>query len=119
MPRNDLRSPDSRPYRNYNVQTIESAVEKVKNGEVTMRAAAEHFKIPFGTLHNRSTGKHTKKPGGITIPTHEEEIAIIQNVTTCADWGYPLNVLDLRHITKAYLRQYWKTCSCLQRQSPR
>lgn len=103
MPRKYVRSPGTRPYRNYSVQTLESAVEKVKNGEMTMRAASKHFKVPFGTLHNRLTGKHTKHPGGVTILSHEEEVAIIQNVTTCADWGYPLTVLDLRHFTKAYL----------------
>lgn len=103
MPRNHVRKLGARKYRDYSTDKLDIAVEKVLAKEISMRQASINYKIPFGTLHNKIKKKHTLSIGGQTALRKEEEIGIIRNVVTCAEWGFPLNILDLRMFTKIYL----------------
>ncbi|KAF0746387.1 Uncharacterized protein FWK35_00024203 [Aphis craccivora] len=59
--------------------------------------------IPYGTLHNRYHGKHTKGIGGQIVFSNEEEKVMINAVIKCVDWGYSLTLMDLRIVAKSYL----------------
>lgn len=41
----------------------------------------------------------------VTIFSEAEEKALIKGVMKCADWGFPLNINDLRMFVKYYLGQ--------------
>lgn len=42
--------------------TVEDALNKIVNGEMSILAASKKYKIPYGTLHNRHNGKRGNKP---------------------------------------------------------
>lgn len=68
-----------------------------------MRAAVSEYSIPFGTLNNKFHGRHTRSAGRQPALSTAEEVALIDAAVKCADWGFPLDLLDLRMLTKAYL----------------
>lgn len=118
MPRVHTRKLGSRTYHNYSDSVLAEAILKVENGELSMRAASKKYKISFGTLHNRLQGKHSKPIGGQTVLSKEEEECIIHSVTTCADWGYPMTILDLRLFAKSYLDSVGRQVNAFQNNLP-
>ncbi|KAG5864715.1 hypothetical protein JTB14_017859 [Gonioctena quinquepunctata] len=81
---------------------LEEALGKVVDGTLFIREATRQFGIPFGTLYNRFEGIHGNNPGRPTIFTHDEELAILKSAAKCADWGFPLSLLDMRIMAKYY-----------------
>uniref|UniRef100_A0A915KMD0 Uncharacterized protein n=1 Tax=Romanomermis culicivorax TaxID=13658 RepID=A0A915KMD0_ROMCU len=59
--------------------------------------------ISKSTLHNKYKSNHSKKVGRPTVFTQEEELAFIDVLIKVAEWGFPLSILDLKHIVKGYL----------------
>lgn len=43
-----------------------------------------------------------KPQGGQTALTEADEEYLITNINACAEWGYPLDTMDLRFIVKMY-----------------
>jgi len=86
----------SRPYADRTDEVVEEALNKVADGELSILKASKIYKIPYGTLHNRFTGKHGKTPGGQTIFSDEDEKNMIAAVSKCGEWGFPLTLMDLR-----------------------
>ena len=43
--------------RQWKDEDLQRAVEKVRGGELSVRAAAKHYKIPKSTLHDYIKGK--------------------------------------------------------------
>lgn len=93
----------TRSYKNYTEEQLNEAIQKVADGELSMKAAAARYKIPFGTIHNKFHGKHIKNTGGQPIFSNAEEMAIINAAAKCSDWGFPLDLLDIRMLAKSYL----------------
>lgn len=106
MVRNYKKTPGTRHYKNYTDETLEEALQKVTNGDLSINAASVNYKIPFGTLYNRYKGMHGSTPGGQPVFTYVEEVAILKAAATCADWGFPLTSFDLRMFAKTYLDQH-------------
>lgn len=109
MVRTYKKTAGSRNYKNYTEETLEEAIEKITNNELSINAASLQYKIPFGTLYNKYKGLHGRTPGAQPVFTHNEEIAILRAAATCGDWGFPLTLLDLRMFAKAYLDKQGKT----------
>lgn len=109
MVRTYKKTPGTRNYKNYTEETLEEALEKITNGEMSINAASLFYKIPFGTLYNKYKGMHGSTPGGQSVFTHAEEVAILGAAATCADWGFPLHTFDLRMFAKSYLDQQGRT----------
>lgn len=105
MVRNYKRIAGTREYKNYTQETLEEALEKITDGDMSINAASLKYKIPFGTLYNKFKGMHGSTPGGQPVFTHAEEVAILRTAATCADWGFPLTTFDLRMFAKSYLDQ--------------
>lgn len=100
MVRNYNKIVGGRSYKNYTKDQLNEALQKVVNGELTVRAAVVQYKIPFGTLKNPFHGRHIRSVGGQRIFSAKEEAALI---IKCSDWEYPIHLLDLRILAKAYL----------------
>lgn len=47
------------------------------------------------TLRDYIKGIHTKSVGRQTVLSHEEESVLCERIITLADWGFPLDILDL------------------------
>jgi hypothetical protein len=103
MVRNYKRSPGTRPYKNYTDDLLNEAKENVSKGKMSLAKASKIYKIPLGTLHNKLNGKHSKKNRGQSVLSETEERSMLDSILVAADWGYPLNSLDFRFYTKAYL----------------
>ncbi|KAG5879456.1 hypothetical protein JTB14_025122 [Gonioctena quinquepunctata] len=50
----------------------------------------------------KALGKVDNNPGRPTIFTHDGELAILKSAAKCADWGFPLSLLDMRMMAKYY-----------------
>jgi len=92
----------ARTYANYSDSSVEEALLKIANGELSVLAASKKYSIPYGTLHNRYHGKHTKGIGGQIVFSNEEEKVMINAVIKCVDWGYSLTLMDLRYDINYY-----------------
>ncbi|KAJ8967133.1 hypothetical protein NQ314_003067 [Rhamnusium bicolor] len=67
------------------------------------KAASQLYKISYGTLYNKFHGKHVRRTGGQTVFTDLEETAILNSALKCADWRFPLDLLEIRMLAKKYL----------------
>ncbi|KAB0804586.1 hypothetical protein PPYR_01556 [Photinus pyralis] len=103
MPRSYKRKLGARRYRDYDDQSVEGALQRVIDDGWSLRKAAKEFKIPYGTLNNRYHGRHIKCNGGQTIFNLVEERSILKCAGVCGEWGFPLNLSDLRHMAKNLL----------------
>lgn len=111
MPRSYKRKLGSRRYRDYTDQQLESALQKVTDEGWSLRKASKIYKIPYGTLNNKYHGRHIRSSGGQSVFTFNEEKSIIKCATTCGEWGFPLNMTDLRHLAKNLLDTQGRTVS--------
>jgi hypothetical protein len=102
VPRKYIKKLGARAYANYSDASVEEALLKIANGELSVLAASKKYSIPYGTLHNRYHGKHTKGIGGQTVFSNEEEKVMINAVIKCGDWGFPLTLMDLRYDINYY-----------------
>lgn len=118
MPRNYKKPLGSRNYKNYEESKVEKAIQAVLDGRCTLRGAAEEFNIPYGTIYNRYHGKHIKKPGAQPVFSEAQEKAILQSIAKCADWGFPLSLLDLRMFAKALLDRSGRIVAKFQNNIP-
>lgn len=79
MVRNYKRKAEARNYRTtYTSDDLAKAVEAVKSGQMKLKPAARHFKIPARTLHNKVHGAHEK-----TVTSCKIEIKKSQEGKTC------------------------------------
>lgn len=83
--------PPREPYKKYNRESLEKAVETVKNGGA-LRATAKQFKIPFATLQSRVSGKYPidTKPGPDPYLGVQEEKDLVDWVIQMSRCGFPI-----------------------------
>lgn len=94
--------PGSKRYRKHSPNAINIAVKAVQNG-MSYRKAAKQFGVPATVIHRHLKDPGTRKHGGQCELSEEVEEFLVKRLITCADWGYPLDTMDLRMIVKAYL----------------
>ena len=104
MPRQYVRKPGSRTYRNYSTDKLEEAMLEIIEGRLSILQASKEYNIPFGTLHNKLKGKHFGLVGAPTLLSKVEEDRIVQCLQICGDWGYPLDTDDIRITVQYYLK---------------
>lgn len=101
MPRK--RDPRCKEYRKYTEEQLAPAIRSVKMG-MPFRKAALKFDVPKTVLYRHCRfGKAMKTPGGQPVLSKEEEDIIVDRISICADWGYPLDTFGLRLLVKGYL----------------
>lgn len=105
MPRIYKPKPGAKTYKKHDLDIIKQALQDLNTSatsKLSIRAVAKKYDIPFSVLQ-RHNQKKMKLQGGQTALSPEVEERIVQNLNICADWGYPLEVIDLRYIIKMYL----------------
>lgn len=119
MVRHYKRKPGSRSYGNYSEEQINSALKDVCDNGMSLRQAAKKHKISYGTLNNKYHSKRIdKKSGGQPVFSQSEEKAIIAGILKCADWGYPLNLTEIRLFVKSYLEKQGRIVSKFSNNTP-
>ena len=78
-------------------------VAAIRNGAMSQRDAELIYNIPRTTLCNRVHERHDQNIGRPTTSTpQEEEVFAIRCITLC-NWGFPVDMLDLRMLVAGYL----------------
>lgn len=103
MPRNPKRALGTRPYRNYTEESLNEALQSIKNKSLSIRQAASKFGIPKNTLHLKSQEKHSNPVGRACVFTNEEELQFVGHIIAVSNYGFPVDMVDLRWIVKSYL----------------
>lgn len=101
MPRTYVKGNGKRAYGSYDEQAI-GAAEDVANG-MSLRTAATKHCICHVKLHNFIKGKHKQKPGRPPVLSEFEEAELATTIIQVLDWGFGLNELEVRLLTKGYL----------------
>lgn len=94
----------SRNYKtSYTKEQVAEAMDLVKTKKLSLKKGAAKFNIPLGTLWNKINLKHQGTPGHPIALTKLEEEAIVQYIIITAEWGFPLDRMDIRKYIRAYL----------------
>jgi hypothetical protein len=80
------------------------ALQAVEMG-CSQRKAAAVFNIPQTTLSDICRGLHKCATGGQTALSDEEEIENARAIATLGDWGFPLDILEVRIFISGFLRE--------------
>lgn len=92
----------ARKYRDYNENTLEMALQRIREG-MSSREAESQFNIPRRTLLNKLNQRHTGEVGRPTTLNEVEERHLADVLIVCAEFGSPMRELDLRMLVKNYL----------------
>ncbi|CAH0722756.1 unnamed protein product, partial [Brenthis ino] len=103
MPRVYKPDPTRKRYKKYSIEIIKKAVEEYASSRnLKLEDVAKKYGIHKSVLYRHST-RDMKQHGGQRALSDETEMLLIENINKCAEWGYPLDTLDLRYIVKMYL----------------
>lgn len=103
MVRHYKRKPGSRRYLDYSSDAMDMALTAVRDEHISINKASKQFGIAKGTLVNRCQNKHGLSVGKPTVLGRDEEDALVENIVTCAEWGFPVSRSDLQYLVKSYL----------------
>ena len=87
----------------WSFEDLTSAMDAVRNGNISIRQAAITYGIPRGTLHDKLTGRRQLEPTPSTQLTEEEEQQIVQWLKDMSANGFGRNKTDLLRTVKSYL----------------
>ena len=107
MPCNNKKKKE-RTFFKYSAKTMDYAIEAVRDGRLSMCGAVRKFNIPKGTLSNRLKGLHPGKLGRPPAITEEDERYLLSRILLRAQWGFPINKLEIRLSVKHYLDYHGK-----------
>lgn len=75
---------------------------------MTYREAQEVYGIHYSLIYRHVKNNDIKKQGGQTSLSLSEEKLLIDNILLCAEWGFPLDRLNLRLLVKGYFHRRGK-----------
>lgn len=90
-------------FMNYTPETLERALQDVRRGTRSIRDAAETYGIPKSTISDKLKNRHSKKQGGQTALSAEDERFLSEGIQKFGEWGFPLTRSDIRHLVKSNL----------------
>lgn len=102
MPRNYKLDPTKKRYKKYEPAVLSKAVEELAIPNASLKNVSEKYNIHISVLYRHSK-KIMKPQGGQNALLKEDKEYLIENINICAEWGYPLDTMDLRYIVKMYL----------------
>lgn len=106
MPRQYKRKVDDRRKRKYTEEDFCKAVSAIQKKGLSLRKAASKFKVPKSTLSEHMAKSSPSKfvnLGRKTALSSLEEKVLVDLMTECAKWGFPLKIIDVRTLVKEYL----------------
>lgn len=113
MPRAYVRKVGGRPYQNYDVETLDKAVNAVLKTNISIRQAAEQFQVPKSTISDNlkahKSNKIIKNPGTPTALNTDQEEKLVQGLLICSEWGFPLKCRDIQLVVKSFLDRLGKS----------
>lgn len=113
MPRAYVRKVGGRPYQNYDVESLDKAVNAVLKTNISIRQAAEQFQVPKSTISDylkaHKSNKIIKKPGTPTALNTDQEEKLVQGLLICSEWGFPLKCRDIQLVVKSFLDRLGKS----------
>ncbi|CAG5003196.1 unnamed protein product [Parnassius apollo] len=98
MPRVYKPDPRGKRYKKYSKELIEQALREYSEGRNSLSNVAEKIQINKSVLYRHSI-KNVKN----TVLSKETELQFIKYINVCAEWGYPMELYDLRVLVKNYL----------------
>lgn len=107
MPRIYKCAAVGKKYNQYSSDLLKLAIEELRNG-LSYRKCSKKYSIPTTVLHRHSKNHQVKKKGGQTSLSEDEEAVLVDRLTICSDWGYPLDSLTLRLLVKDFLERQGK-----------
>lgn len=108
MPQDYVNDFRTKRYKKPIPDDLQKALRAVKSKQVTYREAEEIYGIHFSVIYRHVNKSNIKKQGGQTALTESEEQLLIERILLRADWGFPLEQLDLRLLVKGYLNRKGK-----------
>lgn len=90
-----------RKYQHYCAADLKKALAAMKKG-ATARAAGEQYNIPHATLSRKAKRTHMNPVGRPTVFS-EEETKLSECLMKCAEWGFPLMVVDIQLVVQSFL----------------
>lgn len=103
MPRKYRRQLGARKYVDYTDANLQTALENVVEGRLSLREAEERYGVPRATLSRKYRGVQVLSPGRQKVLKEYEENAIVSAIERAANWGYPFTHMDIRIMVKSYL----------------
>ncbi|CAF1474889.1 unnamed protein product, partial [Rotaria sordida] len=99
MPRTYVRKGKS-----YSTADLRGALNLIRDGKLTVKAALEQYHIPAATIYSRLSGLRGEgKPGAKTILSTDEEEFLIHVIHKYQEWQQPLTRSDLISIARTYM----------------
>nr|XP_029723117.1 uncharacterized protein LOC109422895 [Aedes albopictus] len=100
--------------KDYSESYLQSMLNNVKNGRMTMYHVDKYYGIPRGTLQYRLGTKFMNKgrKGPDTVLTTEEEAVVLSWILTMERRGFPVTRRGLVAKVSAYLKQHPRTNPC-------
>jgi hypothetical protein len=92
-----------RRYRNYCQKSLNLAMKEVENKTFSIRHVSRRSGVPQSTLLNKMKGRHGGKQGGQMMFNKTEENLFLSYIVQVAEWGFPMNLIDVRMMVKNYL----------------
>ena len=91
------KKPGCRGYVTYSEEVLEQCLEAIRSGKLSIRKAAQEFKIPRSTIQNKLKGAHSGAIGRGCVFSEEEEKIFTSRIDLLTDWGFPIDFQDLRY----------------------
>ena len=102
MPREYTRKLGSRKYRDYSMETLNTALVEIKNGK-TAKSISKKYEIPYSTLQNKLKGRHINAVGAPLRLSMDCERILVVMLDTLTEWLVPVNDEEVKFIVKNYL----------------
>lgn len=91
--------------RSYTKEQLAEVVDLIKRNLISIRKAAERYKIDKSTLSRHVRGLSTGKQGRRTCLSVSEEQDLTEKLTIMAKWGFALTKEDVKMSVQAYVLQ--------------
>ena len=102
----------------YPQKRIEQALAQIRSGNMSYRVASITYGIDNMKLYRANKNLHNKPIGGQTVLSSSEEKLIVDKMIIAAEWGFPLDQMDLRCTVKAYMDRKGATIKIFSNNMP-
>lgn len=118
--RNSRNGKQHKPYKLYNDNALEEAMQLVRLGRATLTEAASRYGIPPSTLCRKLKGYNNtqKSAGRPTLFSEEEEKVFVEHIKALSEWGFPFDIKDIRMMANSYLVRIGRTVPYLKNNVP-
>lgn len=103
MPRKYVKKVGGRAYLRYTSESMDAAVEAVREKGISRHEAARIHGVPYGTLRDKLNGSHSKTVGGQTVLSRDQEADLRECIRIAGEWGFPFTPDSVATLVKSFL----------------